>query len=64
MLIPAVSNSLTRSEDTVDANDYMFGCQFQPLTAATIRAASVTCASFAADPAGLGSNMTFWFEAQ
>ena len=42
----------------------MFGCMFQPITAANIRAASLSCLSFATQPAGVGRSVTFWFEPQ
>ena len=51
-------------DEDLTTNDFMFGCRFQPLTAATLRNFYVTCPSFAAQPAGLGSELTLWFEPQ
>lgn len=51
-------------DEDVTLNDYMFGCQFNSLSAATLRAYVNTCNSFASDPAGTGSAVSFWFEPQ
>ena len=56
--------SATDEDTVVDPDDPMFGCQLSPITAAQLRSAYLTCPSFASQPAGLGSSMTFWFEAQ
>lgn len=51
-------------DEDVAANDYMFGCMLQPVTADALRAYTLSCPSFAGDPAGVGSQVLFWFEYQ
>jgi hypothetical protein len=49
-------------DEDATTDDYMFGCRWQPVSAALLRAYINTCDSFSTDPAGLGSTVRFWFE--